>query len=144
MHLTLYADYSLRVLQYLALRKDQLVTISELANYHKVSRNHLVKVVHNLGILGYIFTTRGRNGGIRLACPANEIVIGDVVRRMEPDYDFLKCFSVATDHCIITHSCVLKEVLVGARNDFLGTLDKYTVEDAIKNSSHELPPPLDF
>jgi Rrf2 family nitric oxide-sensitive transcriptional repressor len=58
MRLTLYTDYSLRVLIYLAGREDESVTITELADFYKISRNHLVKVVHNLGLKGYILTTR--------------------------------------------------------------------------------------
>ncbi len=80
MRLTLYTDYSLRVLIYLAGREEDLVTISEIADFYKISRNHLVKVVHNLGLNGYILTSRGRHGGIKLARPAQEIPIGDVVR----------------------------------------------------------------
>jgi len=139
MRLTLYTDYSLRVLLYLAYKKDKMVTITELAEFYEVSRNHLVKVVHNLGIQGYILTTRGKNGGLRLGRPANEIVIGDVVRKMEPDFELLECFNVATDHCVITKSCSLKSVLIGARDDFLKTLDQYTIADAVKIPAKESP-----
>lgn len=139
MRLTLYTDYSLRVLLYLAYKKDETVTITELADFYKISRNHLVKVVHNLGIQDYIHTTRGKNGGLRLARPANEIVIGDVVRKMEPDFELLECFNVTTDHCVITNSCALKSVLIRARDDFLSTLDMYTVADAIKGAAKESP-----
>ena len=116
-----------------------MVTITELADFYKISRNHLVKVVHNLGIQGYIHTTRGKNGGMKLARSANEIVIGDVVRKMEPDFELLECFNKATDHCVITNSCALKSVLIGARDDFLSKLDNYTVADAIQKSAKQSP-----
>ena len=132
MRLTQYTDYSLRVLLYLAQQKDEMVTITELADFYKISRNHLVKVVHNLGIKGYIQTTRGKKGGLRLARPAHEIVIGDVVRKVEPDFELLECFNTTTDHCVITNACALKSVLILARDDFLSTLDLYTVADAVK------------
>ena len=124
MRLTLYTDYSLRVLLYLAGREDAPVTITELANFYKISRNHLVKVVHNLGLKGYILTTRGRHGGLRLAHPAKEILIGDVVRSTEPDFDLLECFNPVTDKCVITSSCSLKGVLASAQACFMGELDK--------------------
>ncbi len=132
MRLTLYTDYSLRVLIYLALEKDQLVTITELADFYKISRNHLVKVVHNLGLGGFILTTRGKNGGIRLARTPDEIIIGEVVRETEPDLDLLECFNPAEDKCVITRTCGLKSVLLDARNTFIGTLDQYTLADIIK------------
>ncbi|MGO8754605.1 MAG: Rrf2 family transcriptional regulator [Gallionellaceae bacterium] len=132
MRLTLYTDYSLRVLIYLALEKDEVVTISELADFYKISRNHLVKVVHNLGLSGFILTTRGKHGGIRLARSPDDIVIGEVVRETEPDFDLLECFNPAEDHCVITRSCGLKSVLLDARNTFLGILDQYTLADIVK------------
>ncbi|MDX8398909.1 MAG: Rrf2 family transcriptional regulator [Gallionellaceae bacterium] len=132
MRLTLYTDYSLRVLLYLAFKKDRMVTITELADFYKVSRNHLVKVVHNLGIQGYILTTRGKNGGLKLAKSAEEIVIGDVVRKMEPDFELLECFNEATDECVITNVCALKSVLFTARDNFLNHLYQYTIADAVK------------
>lgn len=138
MRLTLYTDYSLRVLLYLAGREDEPVTISELADFYKISRNHLVKVVHNLGLNGYILTTRGRHGGLKLAHPAKEILIGDVVRSTEPDLYLLECFNPATDKCVITRSCSLKSVLVNAQAGFMGELDKYTLADITKASRKKL------
>lgn len=139
MRLTQYTDYSLRVLIYLGFKKDENVTISELADFYHISRNHLVKVVHNLGLNGYIQTIRGKNGGLKLAHPPGEIIIGDVVRSMEPDFNLLECFNPAEDTCVITRTCALKSVLVGARDTFLEELDKYTLADAIKPAAKSSP-----
>ncbi|HQT24983.1 MAG TPA: Rrf2 family transcriptional regulator [Burkholderiales bacterium] len=129
MRLTLYSDYSLRVLLYLGHKEDETTTITELADFYNISRNHLVKVVHNLGINGFIVTTRGKHGGIRLARPAGEITVGEVVRHTEPDFDLLECFNPETDKCVITKSCSLKGVLFEARNAFIGVLDRCTLAD---------------
>jgi Rrf2 family nitric oxide-sensitive transcriptional repressor len=139
MRLTLYTDYSLRVLLYLANKEDEIVTITELADFYKISRNHLVKVVHNLGLNGYLLTIRGRNGGLKLARPAKEIQIGEVVRSTEPDFDLLECFNPATDQCVITRSCNLKGVIFNAQASFMGVLDKYTLADITKSSRKKLP-----
>jgi Rrf2 family nitric oxide-sensitive transcriptional repressor len=139
MRLTLYTDYSLRVLLYLANKEDENVTITELADFYKISRNHLVKVVHNLGLNGYLLTTRGRHGGLKLARPAKEILIGEVVRSTEPDFDLLECFNPATDQCVITRSCSLKSVIFNAQASFMGVLDKYTLADIAKASRKSIP-----
>lgn len=139
MRLTLYTDYSLRVLIYLAGRETELVTISELADFYKISRNHLVKVVHELGLNGYILTTRGRHGGIKLARPAKLILIGEVVRTTEPDFDLLECFNPATDKCVISRSCSLKGLLFNAQAGFLSVLDRYTLADIASASGQALP-----
>lgn len=134
MRLTLYTDYSLRVLLYLAMKPEENVTISELADFYKISRNHLVKVVHNLGLNGYLLTTRGRHGGLRLARPANELLIGQVVRSTEPDFDLLECFNPATDRCVVSNACNLKAVVFDAQASFLAVLDRYTLADMVSRS----------
>lgn len=139
MRLTLYTDYSLRVLLYLANNADRVVTITELADFYKISRNHLVKVVHELGLSGYILTSRGKHGGIRLAHPAEQIVIGEVVKHTEPDFDLLECLNPVADQCVITNVCKLKSVLFTARDNFLGELNKYTLADLTKTKAKASP-----
>lgn len=133
MQLTQYTDYSLRVLIYLSQKPAQeLATITEISDFYGISRNHLVKVVHSLALNGFLETTRGKNGGIRLAKPAGKICIGDVVRSTEPNFEMAECFSQESNNCIITPVCTLKGILNEARNTFIATLDKYTLADTVQ------------
>ena len=135
MQLTLYSDYSLRVLIYLGAHPGHRATISEIAESYGISRNHLVKVVHNLASLGFIDTVRGRSGGMILALVPELINIGDVVRKTEPDFDIVECFDEETNTCPISPSCALIKVLKIARNKFIETLDEYTLADVVANAS---------
>ena len=76
MQLTLFTDYCFRVLIYLAQQPQRRVTVTELTDYYGISRHHLVKVVHWLGRQGYVTTSRGKQGGLCLARPAQDINIG--------------------------------------------------------------------
>jgi Rrf2 family transcriptional regulator, nitric oxide-sensitive transcriptional repressor len=131
MQLTLHTDYALRVLLFLAQKNGEQATISEVADFYQISRNHLVKVVHHLAGHNFIQTTRGKHGGMRLARAPELIAVGEVVRRMEPNFDLVECFSSTNQPCVVAPVCALKEVLYRAGNDFLATLDNYTVADAI-------------
>lgn len=133
MQLTMYTDYSLRVLIYLGLRRDRLSTVSEIAQSYGISRNHLVKVVHNLSTLGFIVSTRGKGGGLSLAHPPERIVIGDVVRHTEASFNVVECFDRKNKSCPITPVCRLKSVLSDAADAFLRVLDGYTLADMLKN-----------
>lgn len=63
MKLTNYTDYSLRVLIFLATKNsNELVNIKDIADTYSISKNHLMKVIYELGKLGYVETIRGRNG----------------------------------------------------------------------------------
>ena len=78
MRLTNYSDYALRLLMFAACKHDTNVTITEVAVAYHISKNHLMKVAHALALAGYLETTRGRNGGLRLARPPEDINIGAI------------------------------------------------------------------
>ena len=136
MQLTQYTDYSLRVLIYLSLKKpDELGTITDISEFYGISRNHLVKVVHNLATHGYIVTLRGKRGGMRLSRPASDISIGEVVRLTEPNFDIAECVNKQTNRCVITPMCTLKNILGQARTQFIQELDRYSIADALKKKN---------
>ncbi len=131
MQLTLYTDYSLRVLLYLAQKEDGPATISEIADFYGISRNHLVKVVHHLGTIGLLHTTRGKGGGVRLAKAPSEIRIGEVVRATEPHFHLVECFDPGAPTCSVLNDCRLKGVLGEATRAFFQVLDGYTLADML-------------
>ncbi|HSH43183.1 MAG TPA: Rrf2 family transcriptional regulator [Arenicellales bacterium] len=131
MRLTTYTDYSLRVLIHVGLNDDRLVRISEIAESFGISRNHLTKIVHQLGVHGYLDTVQGRNGGIRLARSPESIIVGDVVRNLEEGFDLVECFNSDRCDCRIEMACVLKNSLGEALDAFLGVLDKVTLADLL-------------
>lgn len=135
MRLTVYTDFALRVLMYVALHPERLPTIAEIASSYGISRNHLMKVVYELGLAGYVETVRGKNGGLRLARQPADIVLGEVVRRTEPDMDLVPCFDLGRAACVITPACTLRRALHEARAAFLKVLDGYTLADLIENRS---------
>lgn len=131
MQLTQFTDYSLRVLIYLArLPAPGVATVPEIARHHAISRNHLVKVVHNLAGHGFILTTRGKGGGMQLARPARMIGVGEVVRITEPHMNLVECFEPKLNQCRIVRGCFLKAILHEARRSFMAVLDHYTLADA--------------
>ncbi|TDM25123.1 Rrf2 family transcriptional regulator [Macrococcoides caseolyticum] len=130
MKLTLYSDYSLRVLMYVA-RQEHRVQIDEIAKFYGISKNHLTKVVNNLATLGYIETTRGRGGGIRIKMTPEEINIGALIRKTEEHFNLVECFDRETNTCPIAGICGLQGVLGEALNAYLSVLDKYTLQDIL-------------
>lgn len=130
MQLTRHTDFSFRVLIYAALHPDRLVTIGEMAEVYGISRNHLVKVVHEMGRHGFIETHRGKGGGLRLARPPGAIGLGEVVRAMEEKLEIIDCGATG---CPILPACNLRDVLYEARDAFLRALGNYTLEDIIQD-----------
>ncbi|TEW52838.1 RrF2 family transcriptional regulator [Psychromonas algicola] len=130
MQITRYTDYSLRVLIYLAINKQQLTTISDIATSYQISKNHLMKIVQQLNQQSYVLATRGKNGGIKLNRDAKEINVGALVREIEDKSKLIECFG-AENKCVITPSCQLKNIFAEAQENFFKTLDAYTLQDLI-------------
>ena len=132
MRLTRYTDYALRTLIYVGLHEPRQSSIAGIARAYGISESHLTKVVHQLGRLGLIHTTRGRGGGLRLAKPPAEIIVGAVVRQTEEDLALVECF--AGGACAITAPCRLRRALGEALAAFLAVLDGYTLADLLGGS----------
>jgi Rrf2 family nitric oxide-sensitive transcriptional repressor len=133
MRLTAFTDYSLRVLMYLAARPAQQSTIIEIANAYDIKENHLTKVVHFLGKAGWIVTTRGKGGGMRLAHAPGDIVVGVVIRQTEGGDLPAECFGESGGNCCISPVCRLAGALQEALDAFYLVLDGYTLQDVTSN-----------
>jgi Rrf2 family nitric oxide-sensitive transcriptional repressor len=131
MRLTAYTDYTLRTLIYLGMHRDELATIQDIAEAHGISKNHLMKVVHQLGLSGMVETVRGRNGGLRLKREPADINIGAVVRHSESDFYMAECFDPANSSCTLAPACGLKGVLWAATAAYLKVLDGVSLADVI-------------
>jgi len=129
MKLTFYSDYSLRLLMYVSVKRDGLVTIQEVADAYGISKNHLMKVAFELGRKGFLETVRGRGGGLRLARPPEKIGVGEVVRAMEEDFTMVECFDPKANQCVITGPCRLRGALSRALKAYFAVLDEYTLAD---------------
>ncbi len=138
MHLTLHADYALRVLLYLAANPDRVISTAEVSDAYGISKHHLVRVVQGLGRHGFVEVRPGRSGGVVLARSPAEISVGQVVRHMEPDFNVVECFDPKTNSCPIAPACGLIGVLNEAMRAFLATLDQYTLEDLLRRSPRKL------
>jgi Rrf2 family nitric oxide-sensitive transcriptional repressor len=134
MQITSYTDYALRVLIYLAGSPGKQATITEISDFYNISRNHLVKVVHQLGGKGFVITIRGKGGGFLLQRPPEMISIGEVVRSMETHFNWVECFDPAKQHCRLLPSCGLKQLLGRAGDAYLKVLDTATLADVLSGT----------
>ena len=132
MRLTTFSDYTLRVLMFLALSRDRLATIPEIAAAYGISENHLMKVVHQLARSGAIESVRGKGGGIRLARAPAEIRLGGVVRNSEGAGPIVECMADEAGNCRIAPACKLTAVLARAFDALYATLDEYTLADMVQ------------
>ncbi|MFO1272837.1 MAG: Rrf2 family transcriptional regulator [Rubrivivax sp.] len=139
MRLTTMTDYALRLLMHVAQQDGRLCTIAEVAARYDISEAHLMKITHQLGLAGILETVRGKGGGMRLARPAEKINLGDVVRRMETDFDIVECFGTG-DQCQLSGACRLAGVLNASLQAFFAQLDAHTLADILPPRAPQAQP----
>ncbi|MDE1918405.1 MAG: Rrf2 family transcriptional regulator [Sphingomonadales bacterium] len=132
MRLTRFSDYAVRVTLYLATHAERMCSIGEIATAYGISRNHLMKVVSDLSHAGYIRSTQGRGGGIRLAHPPADINIGAMIRHTEGNVDLVDC-----RECRLKGACHLPGPLDEALDAFFTVLEKYTLSDVVGTGGME-------
>ena len=128
MRLTSFTDYSVRVLTYAALKKNELASIREVSEVYGISSNHLMKVIHHLGKGNYLETIRGKNGGFRLARDPKDISIGELIRYTEDDLALINSNAKNTDQ---NEKVSFNAILEQALGSFIATVDNYTLADLV-------------
>lgn len=142
MQLTRQTDYAIRALVYTAYHQDRLVNITEIAEYFKISRSHLAKIVATLSERGFLKSIRGKGGGLKLGKPPVDINLGEVVRTFET-FDLVACTAnPLKENNDLTKHCGFNPILVSAMQAFLAVLDRYTLADIA--STQDAKPTIDM
>lgn len=134
MRLTVYTDYTLRVMMYLATTYSRggVATIEEIARAYNISRSHLMKIVNELSQNGFVQALRGRTGGVRLARAPGEISVGQLVRMAEKDFAVVPCHDESVDsQCAILPACNLRRGMRRAADAFIHELDQMTLAETV-------------
>jgi len=131
MRITKRSNIAMRVLMFCAINKERLVTKGEVAARCNVSESHLAQIINKLSQLGYLDTQRGRNGGVTLSRPANQIVVGEVFRILEDDTPLAECFADSDNTCPLTSACRLRLIISEAMDSFFSHLDDVCLDELV-------------
>ncbi len=91
-----------------------------------------MKIVMDLAGLGWLETTRGRGGGLRLLKAPGSLSLGEIVRQTETDMDMVECFDKHLNTCRLDGFCRLKGIVKKASRGFIEALNAYTVADLLE------------
>jgi len=118
------------MLRVIASRGRRGMRIADVAGTSGLTQSTCFRMLQCLQNEGLVVTFRGRGGGMRLARPADQIAVGDVVRRFENLDSFVACFP-GGGGCVVNGPCALKPALGEALAAFLAHLDGYRLSDLV-------------
>lgn len=133
MRLSKQTNFAVRTLVYCAVNEPGLSRVSDIARAYHISEMFLFKIILPVVKQGLIETVRGRRGGVRLARPADQIRLGDVVRITEESFALSECMDHEEHLCPLQGRCAYTRVLRRALESFLAVLDEYTIADLVAN-----------
>ena len=131
MYLSKFTDYSFRALIYLAINRDKLCTVEELASNLEISEHHLKKIIHKLAKTDYIISIKGRAGGLKLGLEPKDINLGEVLKVTEDNLNIAECFNKENTCPFIVGGCKLKGIMNKSLKSFVDEFSKYTLEDVL-------------
>jgi Rrf2 family nitric oxide-sensitive transcriptional repressor len=132
MRLTKSTSHAIRILIDCARAGDQLIKVAELSERLEITQQNVFKIVNLLARAGLIEAMRGRNGGVRLARPAADILIGDVVRATEVTRVAIEEDGAASAR---GRSHGVNRVLDDALEAFIDVLDRHTIADMVRGQT---------
>ncbi|NLW81859.1 MAG: RrF2 family transcriptional regulator [Desulfovibrionales bacterium] len=134
MRLTTRSRYGTRLLLDIALNQDKgWVNTTDIARRQNISQKYIEKLITGLRRSRLIESKRGPFGGHKLAKPAADITVGDVVRGLEEKVLLTQCSEGAPicGECSLAGECVTQYVWIEAGNVLMQTLDSYRLTDLI-------------
>ncbi len=144
MKLSKRGEYALRSLINLGIATKvgrSLVRVTELAKAEDLPIKFLEQVMQQLREAGIVESERGKMGGYRLAKPASQIHIGEVVRLIDGPLAPIGCVSQSAYtpcNCPDEAHCGLRMLMLDVRNAIAGILDRYTLADVVEVTTRKM------
>lgn len=125
--LTKKGKYGLKALVALAaLGPDQLAQVGGIAERNNIPRKFLDTILGELRNAGFVHSRKGKSGGYGLARPAEEIMVGHVVRVLDGPLAPIPCASKTRyqpcDDCDV-ETCRIRHLMLDVRNAVAEILD---------------------
>lgn len=138
MNLSKFTDYSFRTLIYLSNNNKALYTVEELSKNLNISENHTKKIVHALAKEGYILSTKGRSGGIKLAKSPTSINLKEVLLFCEDFSKVIECKKNSTYCTYNSERCLIKNIVNVATEKFIEEFNNYSLQDVLNSINDNL------
>ena len=132
--LTAKAKYGLKAMSHLAGKpRGQPALIADIAAQEGIPKKFLDAILNELRQAGYLVSKPGRGGGSMLAVPADEIIVGDIIRRLDGPLAAVPCvsrnFYARCQDCKSEEDCKVRHLMLEAREALAQVLDRRTLAD---------------
>lgn len=130
--LTAKAKYGLKAMVHLAaLPPGKTALIANIAAEEGIPKKFLDAILNELRQAGYLISKTGRGGGYMLGRPAEQIIVGDIIRKLDGPLAAVPCvsrnFYARCQDCRSEEDCQVRLLMLEAREALAQILDKRTL-----------------
>jgi len=135
MQITRQADYAVRAVLHVAqLKENELLATSVIAEDENIPLPFLAKIVSQLSVKGILDAMRGASGGVRLARPAAEISLLEVIEAIDGEISLNRCV-INAETCTSTSTCPVHEVWCEAQRDLVRRLQETKFDQLLERQT---------
>ncbi len=132
MNLSNTAQYAIRSISYMALKKNELYSATDLVKELKIPDKYLKRILTTLSNNDIIKSVQGRYGGFALHKDLEKISLLDIVKAVDNIDKYFGCI-LGFEECSDENPCALHTKWAPVRNELLEFLENTTMADVIKN-----------
>ncbi|MGQ4273892.1 RrF2 family transcriptional regulator [Terrihabitans sp. B22-R8] len=132
--LTAKAKYGLKAMAHLAgVPSGKPSLIADIAAKHGIPKKFLDAILNELRQAKFLVSKPGRGGGYMLARPADQIIVGDIIRVLDGPLAGVPCvsrnFYARCQDCVSEEHCKVRLLMLEAREALAQVLDKRTLAE---------------
>jgi len=132
--------YALRLMIDIGMNdNDNPVRIKDIAQRQEISEKYLEQIVSVLNKAGYVRSSRGPQGGYRLARAPKDYTVGDILTLIEGSLAPVACLDTPVNECPREAFCPTLILWKKIDDAVHGVVDSITLEDLLKWQDQLLP-----
>ena len=133
MRLSTKGRYAVTAMLDLALNgADNPVTLADISNNQGISLSYLEQLFVPLRRKGIVESLRGRSGGYRLARPASDISIAEIMFAVGEPVEMTRCSAIEFGGCVHNSKCLTHDLWRALSNHIVDFLDHVSLQDVLQ------------
>ncbi len=85
------SEYAIRILIYLAIRKDEVISVTELSDKLEIPYKYIGRLMLKLAENGFVESTHGKKGGYKIINDLNSIFLSQIIQAVEGFESYSQC-----------------------------------------------------
>lgn len=136
--------YAIRLMIDIGIQNNGYVRLKDVAKRQEISIKYLEQIVGSLQKAGLLLSSRGAQGGYRLAKDPSEYKIGEILRATEGSIAPVSCLDDDVNKCNRSHICATLDFWQGLYDVINDYLDSHSLAELMEIEKNNQQKSIDY